>query len=121
MIGYITLGSNNLQVAATFYDELFKLLGAKRVYDADGFKAWSVGRDEPFFSVLSPFDKNDATVGNGVMIGLKASSEQLVDQLHAKAIELGAKNEGDPGIRQGGYYCAYFRDLDGNKLNFHCK
>jgi predicted lactoylglutathione lyase len=41
-----------------------------------------------------------------------------VDTLYAKAIELGASCEGEPGERIPGFYGAYFRDLDGNKLVF---
>lgn len=120
MIGYITLGSNNIPEATKFYDALFQAIGAKRVFTYETFMAWSLDRNTPMFSIVKPFDGNNASVGNGVMIALNASSPEQVQTLHAKAIELGATNEGDPGMREGGYYCAYFRDLDGNKLNFHC-
>ena len=120
MIGYVTLGSKDVKTAALFYDELFNLLGADRIYDAGGYVAWAIGNSAPMFSITEPYDKQPATVGNGTMIALQANSQKQVDQLHATALALGAENEGDPGIRSGGYYCAYFRDLDGNKLNFHC-
>lgn len=70
------------------------------------------------FSVIKPYDGNPATVGNGTMIALAADSTKQVDALHAKALLLGADDEGAPGMRQSGFYCAYARDLDGNKLNF---
>jgi len=120
MIGYITLGSNDIDKAAVFYDELLSGLGAIRGFDSDGFKAWSVGKDKPMFMLARPHDGNPATVGNGVMIALNAATPKQVDELHAKALALGGTNEGDPGLRSGAYYCAYFRDLDGNKLNFFC-
>ena len=119
MIGYVTLGSNNIEALSEFYNELFTIVGATRIYDVEKFKAWSKGENGPFFSIVSPYDGNEATVGNGVMIALLADSPEQVDELHAKALSMGAENEGDPGLRSGGYYCAYFRDLDGNKLNFH--
>lgn len=119
MIGYITLGSNNVQASADFYEPLFEILGARRVYDHDRFVAWSKGEGMPIFSITVPYDGQAATGGNGTMIALQAENKAQVDELHATALSQGAKNEGDPGMRSGGYYCAYFRDPDGNKLNFH--
>ncbi len=119
MIGYVTLGSNNISVAAGFYDGLLKEIGAARVMESETFVAWGCGNESPVISVVKPDDGNAATVGNGVMVALRAGSTESVDALHAKALSLGAANEGDPGLRAGGFYCAYFRDLDGNKLNFY--
>jgi hypothetical protein len=120
MIGYITLGTNDMNQATSFYDSLFKEVGASRVFDLETFVAWGIGKGSPAFAVTKPFDGAPATVGNGVMIALAAKSTDVVDALHAKALALGAKNEGDPGLRRGVFYCAYFRDLEGNKLNFFC-
>ncbi|TVP57896.1 MAG: VOC family protein [Halomonadaceae bacterium] len=120
MIGYTTLGTKNLENAAAFYDALFESLGAKRVFNTENLIAWGAEKTGPYFSVTSPYDGQDATVGNGVMVALNASSTGQVDELHARALELGATNDGDPGLRAGGFYCGYFRDLDGNKLNFFC-
>ena len=120
MIGYITLGANNIKTTGDFYDALFSVLGAKKSYDTPTAKAWQIKEGSPIFSITSPYDGNIATVGNGVMIALQASSPEHVNRLHAKALELGAINEGQPGIRGAGYYCAYIRDLEGHKINFHC-
>ena len=68
-------------------------------------------------SVIKPFDKKPATVGNGVMVSLVANGKKQVDAIHRKALELGAKDEGAPGPRGDGFYAGYFRDPDGNKLN----
>ncbi len=119
MVGYITLGTNNIEKSAKFYDGLLKGIGATRIYDTENFVAWSVGEGTPMFSITKPYDGNPATVGNGVMIALKAEDSETVDLLHAKALTLGGVDEGAPGMREGGFYCAYFRDLDGNKLNFY--
>jgi len=116
MIGYTTLGTNDIQQAGEFYDSLFELIGARRSMSDDTFIAWSIGRGSPGFSVIKPFDGNAATVGNGVMIALAVDSNDKVDALHAHALELGAANEGSPGERGTGFYSAYFRDLDGNKI-----
>ena len=119
MIGYITLGTNNLEASAKFYDALLAELGAKRFMDMDSFIAWAITPDKPAISISKPFDGNPATVGNGVMIALALESSDQVDALYAKAMELGAMDEGAPGPRGDNFYAAYFRDLDGNKLNFY--
>jgi len=120
MIGYVTLGTNDMARAARFYDALLAELGAKRAMDSESFIAWATGPGQPMVSIIKPFDKNPATVGNGVMVALAASNKAQVDALHRKALELGGKDEGAPGPRGGGFYAGYFRDLDGNKLNAFC-
>ena len=121
MIGYITLGTNDLPRAVEYYDPLMNLLGAERFLEEDTFVAWTKSPDTPGFSVTKPFDGNPATVGNGVMIALKVDSVEKVHAVYDKAIKLGGIDEGKPGPRFGGeFYCGYFRDLDGNKLNVFC-
>ncbi|WOH36402.1 VOC family protein [Thalassotalea fonticola] len=120
MIGYITIGTNDLVRAASFYDIIFKEMGASKAFDAERLTAWSFGEGKPLFTVTKPFDESNATVGNGVMVALSASSKEAVDKLHAKALELGATTEGGPYLKGSNFYVGYFRDLDGNKLNFHC-
>jgi catechol 2,3-dioxygenase-like lactoylglutathione lyase family enzyme len=120
MIGYITLGTNDLQRGAKFYDALLAGLGAKRFMDTDTFIAWSTGPGQPGVSISKPADGKPATVGNGVMIALMAKDPAQVDALYAKALELGATDEGPAGPRGDSFYAGYFRDLDGNKLNFFC-
>lgn len=117
MIGYVTLGTNRFDEAAKFYDELLALLGAGRFMETDTFIAWATSPKSPALSILRPYDGKDATVGNGIMIALAADSPEAVDSLHAKAIELGGRDEGAPGPRGDNFYAGYFRDLDGNKLN----
>ena len=116
MIGYVTIGTNDFPRAAKFYDELLAVLGGKRTTDLDGFVVWSRGRGAGL-ALAKPYDGKRATVGNGVMVALGARSKELVDQVYAKALALGATDEGKPGPRGEGFYAAYFRDLDGNKLN----
>jgi catechol 2,3-dioxygenase-like lactoylglutathione lyase family enzyme len=118
MIGYVTLGTNDLPRAAAFYDALLGEIGAKRIMEGDSFIAWGVGPDQPGMGVTKPFDAKPATVGNGVMVALAVDSTAKVDSLHRKAVQLGAKDEGAPGQRSPGFYAGYFRDPDGNKLNF---
>ena len=118
MIGYITLGTNDMAKAASFYDPLFASIGAGRFMEGDHFIAWARSPETPAFSVITPYDGNTATVGNGVMISLVLESPEQVADFHAKAIALGGTDEGAPGVRDGGgLYIAYFRDLEGNKIS----
>ena len=121
MIGYVTLGTNDIGRAAKFYDALLGEMGARRAMESDRFIAWGTDPNLPALAVIKPFDGKPATTGNGVMVALAAGSKDKVNALHAKAIKLGGKDEGAPGPRgEGGFYGAYFRDLDGNKLAFFC-
>lgn len=120
MIGYVTLGTNDLARAAKFYDALLAEIGGKRAMESDRFVSWSAGQNAPSLGVIKPHDGKAATVGNGTMVALVVDSSAKVDALHKKALSLGGKDEGAPGTRFGTFYAAYFRDLDGNKLNvFH--
>ncbi|HZP67656.1 MAG TPA: VOC family protein [Rudaea sp.] len=120
MIGYATLGTNDLPRAAAFYDALLGSIGASRWMESDTFVAWAVSPTQPALGIIKPYDGKPATVGNGSMIALVMNSRDKVDALHKKALELGAKDEGAPGPRGEGFYAGYFRDLDGNKLNAFC-
>jgi predicted lactoylglutathione lyase len=120
MIAYTMLGTNDLDRAGKFYDALFGELAASRAMETDRMIAWATGPGQPMFSVVKPLDEKPATVGNGVMIALGASNPAAVDALHAKAMQLGGKDEGAPGVRGDMFYIAYCRDLDGNKINFFC-
>ena len=120
MIGYVTLGTNDLARAAKFYDELLGAIGAKRFMESDRFIAWSVSPTSPGLGLTKPFDGKAATVGNGVMVALVVDSKEKVDTLYNKAMSLGATDEGPAGPRGEGFYAGYFRDPDGNKLNVFC-
>ncbi len=120
MIGYTCVGTNDLPRACTFYDDLFSLLGAKRYFETPRGVGWGVNPQQPMFSVMKPFDGQNASVGNGTMIALAAKDSNQVDALHAKALTLGGSDEGAPGLRGDSFYGAYFRDLDGNKIAAFC-
>jgi len=121
MLGYITLGTNNFEKAAEFYDKLLAELGAGRFMEDENFIAWAVSPDKPAISISKPFDGKEATIGNGSMAAIGVDTPSEVDSLYNKAMELGAKDEGAAGPRgESGFYAGYFRDLDGNKLNVFC-
>ena len=117
MIGYVTLGTNDLPRAARFYDARAAELGTGRMMDSGEFIAWGTPGGGAGIGLTKPFDGNAATVGNGVMVALEASDKDQVERLHAIALANGGRDEGAPGPRgDGGFYAGYFRDPDGNKL-----
>lgn len=118
MIGYVTLGTNDLARSAVFYDAIAAELGVGRMMEFDTFIAWGAPGGAPGIGLTQPFDGNPASVGNGVMVALAARDRSQVDRLYAIALEQGGTCEGPVGERgDGGFYAGYFRDLDGNKLN----
>ena len=117
MIGYVTLGTRDLKKAAAFYDKIAAEMGIGRFMESDEFIAWGSG-DGAGLGLTKPFDGKPMTVGNGVMIALAAKDRAGVDRIYKLALSLGGTDEGAPGPRgDSGFYAAYFRDLDGNKLN----
>ena len=116
MIGYVTLGTSDLERGAKFYDAIAAELGTARMMANEQFIAWGIPGGGAGIGLTYPENKQPATVGNGVMVALEAKDRDQVDRLHALALNLGGTDEGAPGPR-GGFYAAYFRDLDGNKLS----
>lgn len=123
MIAYVTLGTNDLPKAHAFYDALMEVVGARRLIELPehaGFTMYGTAYDRPSVVITNPIDGGTAGVGNGTMVALLMKDRDQVDKFHAKALELGAQDEGAPGLRtpEGpqAFYGAYFRDLDGNKL-----
>jgi catechol 2,3-dioxygenase-like lactoylglutathione lyase family enzyme len=121
MIGYVTLGTNDLPRAAKFYDAIAAELGTGRMMEFDGFIAWGTPGGAAGIGLTKPYDGNTATVGNGVMVALEAKDKEQVHRLHEIALAHGGTCDGPPGPRGdsgvGGFYAGYFRDPDGNKLN----
>jgi catechol 2,3-dioxygenase-like lactoylglutathione lyase family enzyme len=118
MIGYVTLGTNDMPRAIKFYDELLAPMGGKRVMALPRGHAWSAGPGKPMLLVLTPYDQQPAERGNGHMTALVCSSNAQVDEYYKRALSLGATDEGPNGPRMPGFYAGYFRDPDGNKLCF---
>lgn len=115
MIGYATIGSNNLEKAKTFYDTVLAPLGGQRAFGSDRMQGYASPAGA-MLAVCTPYDGNAATPGNGAMLALASPSRDLVDEVHKVALANGASCEGPPGERMANFYGAYFRDLDGNKL-----
>jgi catechol 2,3-dioxygenase-like lactoylglutathione lyase family enzyme len=122
MIGYVTLGTNDLEKARAYYDDLLGTLGAKRLMEMDenGFTLYGVDMTQPSIAITKPDNQKEAFAGNGNMIALQMQERAEVDAFYNKGIELGGSDEGGPGVRgdEGdmAFYAAYFRDPEGNKL-----
>ena len=118
MIGYVTIGTKDMERAVGFYDALLAEVGAKQVFGMDRIKFWGTGPDAAMLAVCIPYNEEEQQCGNGNMVAIPGGTREGVDNLYAKAMELGATDEGEPGERLPTFYGAYVRDLDGNKLCF---
>ena len=118
MIGYVTLGTSDLERGAKFYDAIAAEMGTGRMMEFDSFIAWGSQSGPAGVALTKPFDGNTASVGNGVMVAFQAKDKEQVQRLYDIAIANGGSDEGAPGPRgDEGFYAGYFRDPDGNKLN----
>ena len=118
MKGYVTLGTNDLDSATRFYEQLLESTGVKRQRETT--RAVYFGTESGTeLVVITPADGKSATAGNGTMVALRIDSQEQIRKLHALAVALGGTDAGAPGPRgTGSFWGAYFRDLDGNKLVF---
>jgi catechol 2,3-dioxygenase-like lactoylglutathione lyase family enzyme len=117
MIGYVTLGTNDLAKGAKFYDAIAADMGVGRMMDFETFIAWGKPGSAAGVALIKPHDGNTASVGNGVMVALEATDKEQVHRLYDIALANGGSCEGPPGPRGDQFYAGYFRDPDGNKLN----
>ena len=121
-IGFVMVGTNDLEKSSKFYDAILTHLGMKRVTITEiyiGYGHSSEGNGVKFY-ITKPHNKENATAGNGTMVALSAETKEAVDKFHKTAIENGAVDEGAPGIRSDGNYYGYVRDHDGNKITARC-
>ena len=121
MIGFASVGVKNLDDAGKFYDELLSIIGVKLMWKNDRARMYGLEKDQGTLCLILPYDKENASPGNGSMVAILADSIEKVNALHKKSLEIGALNEGDPGERSDGFYASYIRDLDRNKLCFYCR
>lgn len=118
MIAYVTVGVADMDRAKAFYNALFGEIGAKIVMDIGRLAAYGTEQGGAMFSICTPYNGSEPDPGNGNMVAIPPGSKEMVDKLYAKALELGGTDEGEPGQRMDGFYGAYVRDPDGNKLCF---
>ena len=115
-MNYFVLGTNNMQAAIEFYDALFEGTGFSQIFAGERMTLFQ-GEDS-MFAIAEPFDGEEATAGNGTMLGFNVNSSGEVERLYKKALELGGMDEGEPRIRSD-RFSAYVRDLDRNKICFY--
>ena len=122
IVGFVMVGTNDLEKSREFYDAVLVHLGLKRVANTERYIGYGHSDDDLAvkFYITKPHDKNNASVGNGTMVALSAVSKDAVNKFHKTALEIGAIDEGTPGERSDGNYYAYVRDLDGNKIAARC-
>lgn len=118
MIGYTTIGVTDMDRAEAFYGALLGEIGAKQLFGMDRIKFYGTSTDAAMLAICIPYDEQSPNCGNGNMIAIPGGSREGVDKLYAKAMELGASDEGEPGERMPTFYGGYVRDPDGNKLCF---
>ncbi|MEM8767005.1 MAG: VOC family protein [Pseudomonadota bacterium] len=118
MIGYSTIGTSDMEKACAFYDALLGEIGGSQLMGMDRIKFYGTG-EGAMLAICIPYDEKEQHCGNGNMIAINGGDRATVDKLYAKAMELGATDEGEPGERMPVFYGAYVRDLDGNKLCFY--
>lgn len=117
MIGYVTIGTNDLEKATKFYDAVLTPLGGKRTFaNGDRMQFYGGAGTPGMIAISKPYDEQPATAGNGTMFGFPCQSKEQVDEVHAAALAAGGTCDGPPGQRLPTFYGAYFRDLDGNKI-----
>ena len=120
MIGYVTIGTSDMEKAKQFYTDLLSEIGYSVTMDMGRIAFLGKEQGQPMLALCTPYNEENQDCGNGNMVAIDPGSKEMVDKLHAKALELGATNDGDPGSRiEGVFYGAYFRDPDGNKMAFY--
>ena len=118
MLGYVTIGTKNMERSVAFYDALLAEIGGKQLFDMDRIKFYGTAPNAAMLAICIPYNEEEHHCGNGNMVAIPGGSREGVDKLYAKAIDLGATDEGPPGERLPVFYGAYVRDPDGNKLCF---
>jgi len=119
-VAHVTFGTTDLARGAAFYDAVMAEFGGGRMMETETALGWSFPEGGPSIGITYPFDGQPANFGNGTMFALMATDEDQVRRVHAAALANGGSCEGEPGVRANGFFAAYFRDPDGNKMNAFC-
>lgn len=122
MLTAVCVGTNNLKAATVFYDAILANINLHRITGNEVEVGYGIQGQAPTFWVTKPYNKKDASIGNGSQVMFEAKDQSTVIQFHKAALAMGGRDEGKPGLRDyaEGYFGAYVRDLDGNKLHAFC-
>ena len=118
-IGYVTIGAHDVEGALPFFDAALGAIGYERGAPDGGWAFYGPKGAYPCVGICKPHDGQPARAGNGIMIALKAETQEQVAAAHAAALANGGSDEGAPGFRPpdgASFYGAYFRDPVGNKF-----
>jgi len=97
MLSHVSLGTNDADRAAAFYDPVLAVLGIRKICERDGSVDYGVAKT--VFSLERPSDGRPASVGNGVHIAFDAGSRAQVDEFYRVALAHGGSDAGAPGLR----------------------
>lgn len=121
LVSHVSVGVTDLSRAGAFYDAVMATLGARRIMEHG--VGIGYGRAFPEFWAARPHDGNSADAGNGTHICFNADGPDAVAAFHAAGLASGGLDDGAPGPRPEyapGYYAAFLRDPDGNKVEAMC-
>jgi catechol 2,3-dioxygenase-like lactoylglutathione lyase family enzyme len=116
MIDHVSIPVQDLAASAAFYDRVLEPLGYKRLAQRPTTVGFGKKYPELWLNLRAdmPADANP-----GTHVALRAASQDAVRAFHAAALANGGASDGDPGLRQAavtGYYGAFIRDPDGNRI-----
>jgi catechol 2,3-dioxygenase-like lactoylglutathione lyase family enzyme len=117
MIDHISIAVRDLAAGGRFYEAVLSTIGFRKLVVRPGTIGF--GKKYPEFwlnerRAMTPVDPD-----TGTHICLRASSAEAVEAFHAAALAAGGRSDGAPGLRQAtnaGYYAAFVRDPEGNKI-----
>lgn len=118
ILSHVSLGTNDLDKAANFYDKTLASLDIRRLETIGGI-AMAYGKLYPEFWIALPHNDEKATIGNGVHVGFIASSKEQVHAFYDAALAVGGTDDGAPGPRPiygESYYGCFIIDPDGHKI-----
>ncbi|HEX4040843.1 MAG TPA: VOC family protein [Xanthobacteraceae bacterium] len=118
MIDHISIAVRDLKKAEAFYAALLAPLGMTKLREWPD-AAVGYGKKYPEFWINQRAAMDRVAADSGVHICLRAPDAAAVDAFHVAALKAGGASEGGPGLRpeyHGGYYAAFIRDPDGNRI-----
>jgi catechol 2,3-dioxygenase-like lactoylglutathione lyase family enzyme len=123
LLYHVSVGVRDMPKARGFYETTMAAIGCRllhQVKDEEGKPtALGWGRLFPELWINVPLDGREEMPSNGAHVALFAADKAAVDLFHSVALSVGGSDDGAPGYRreyQPGYYAAFVRDPDGNKL-----